>query len=429
MNTAQRTPPSLYTDKEIQYAVLGLILLPLYIKLMSQLSMTLAFPTVVTTSLYYGTIWLCIAAYIYKNPFRSVVNLLQIGIPLFLFCAICSFVGTTGSKYIFKFGVMEIATIQTTTLFFTGMFMVLGLGIQDYDSFSRRLHMVSRVCVLFGALIFLLIFMTGGSLRYDDMTYAYGLCLPICLLLAQRSKYDLPFILIGVFCLFSAGTRGPLVCVVVAYILTSFVKAQTPVRFLINLLIGVLLILSCFTGIFIEILKSILEIISNITDQPLRILDHLNAGELSDSSGRDYIAATIRDAISHRFFMGYGIGGDRYILGYTRSKDPSLPHSETYCHNIALELFISLGAILGTIVLLWILYRFFKMFVSKDNNYRTIAIAFFSGQIVKLCFSSSLLNEPLLFVFLGMSIATTGILSRRPVNPEFPFQAELEKSM
>ena len=62
MNTAQRTPPSLYTDKEIQYAVLGLILLPLYIKLMSQLSMTLAFPTVVTTSLYYGTIWLCIAA-------------------------------------------------------------------------------------------------------------------------------------------------------------------------------------------------------------------------------------------------------------------------------------------------------------------------------------------------------------------------------
>ena len=247
MNTAQRTPPSLYTDKEIQYAVLGLILLPLYIKLMSQLSMTLAFPTVVTTSLYYGTIWLCIAAYIYKNPFRSVVNLLQIGIPLFLFCAICSFVGTTGSKYIFKFGVMEIATIQTTTLFFTGMFMVLGLGIQDYDSFSRRLHMVSRVCVLFGALIFLLIFMTGGSLRYDDMTYAYGLCLPICLLLAQRSKYDLPFILIGVFCLFSAGTRGPLVCVVVAYILTSFVKAQTPVRFLINLLIGVLLILSCFT--------------------------------------------------------------------------------------------------------------------------------------------------------------------------------------
>ena len=115
MNTAQRTPPSLYTDKEIQYAVLGLILLPLYIKLMSQLSMTLAFPTVVSTSLYYGTIWLCIAAYIYKNPFRSVVNLLQIGIPLFLFCAICSFVGTTGSKYIFKFGVMEIATLQTTT--------------------------------------------------------------------------------------------------------------------------------------------------------------------------------------------------------------------------------------------------------------------------------------------------------------------------
>ena len=423
MNTIERRLPSPYTDQEIQYAVLGFILLPLYLKLMSQLSTLVGFPTVVTTSCYYGAMWFCIIKYILRNLSTSFYGLLQVGIPIFLFSVICSFVGSTGSKYIFQFGVMEIATFQSTTLFFTAMFMFLGLSIQDYDSFSRRLHMVGRVGVSFGALVYLLTFLTGGSLLYDDMTFAYGLCLPLCLVLAQRSKHDLPFVLTGVFCLFSAGTRGPLVCVAVAYMLASFIKQQSPTRFLINLLIGIILIVSCFTGLLTGILKSILEVISAVTDQPLRILDHLNAGELSNSSGRDDIAGTIREAISHRFFMGYGIGGDRYILGYSRSaKDPSLPLTETYCHNIALELFISLGVILGTIVLLWILYRFFKMFVSKEMTYRTIAIAFFSGEIVKLCFSSSILNEPLLFAFLGMSIATTRITWRGPVRTQPPYQ-------
>ena len=46
----------------------------------------------------------------------------------------------------------------------------------------------------------------------------------------------------------------------------------------------------------------------------------------------------------------------------------------------------------------------------------------YSGEIVKLCFSSSILNEPLLFAFLGMSIATTGITWRRPVRTQPPYQ-------
>lgn len=423
MNTIKPRLPSLYTDQEIQYAVLGFILLPLYLQLMSQMSALVGFPTVITTMLYYGALWFCIVRYALRNLSSFLYNLLQIGIPVFLFSAICSFVGTTGSKYIFKFGVMEIATFRTTTLFFTAMFMFLGLSIQDYESFSRRLHMAARVGVILGVLIYLLTILTGKSLLYDDMVFAYGLCLPLCIIIAQRSKHDLPYILVGLFCLLFAGTRGPIVCIAVAYVLASLIKETKPVKFLMNLFIGIILLCCLLTGIFTEILKSTLEIISNVTDTPLRILDHLNAGELSDSSGRDNIAATIREAISHRFFIGYGIGGDRYILGYSRShKDPSLPLTETYCHNIALELFISLGVILGTIVLLWILYRFFKMFVSKEMTYRTIAIAFFAGEVVKLCFSSSILNEPLLFAFLGMSIATTGITWRRPVRTQPPYQ-------
>ena len=67
------------------------------------------------------------------------------------------------------------------------------------------------------------------------------------------------------------------------------------------------------------------------------------------------------------------------------------------------------------------------MFVGKEMNYRTIAIPFFSGELVKLCFSSSFLNEPLLFVFLGMSIATTGFTRKKTVKVAPLYQVERDK--
>lgn len=395
-----------YTDKEIQYAVLGLMLLPLYIKLMSQLSAIISFPTVITTVLYYGCIWLFIVKYAVNNLKSFIFNLAQIGILLLIFSVFCCVMGNTGTEFIFRYNIQEIVTFQPTTLFFTAMYMILGISIQDYDSFSLRLHVVSKIGVIFGLLIYCFGLISGNILYYDDMNYAYALCLLVCCLLAGYTKNDLPYVVIGVLCLLLAGTRGPLICITVAFLLRSFMGEKNIQTILGRVLFCIIALVSLYSGVLTWVLEKLMGLMGGFGITQLRILDYMNNGMLLDSSGRDGFSDIIKEAIRERPVLGYGIGADRSLLPLGR-----------YCHNIILEVLVSLGVILGSIVLLWIFYRVLKMLTSKKESYKVIAIAFLSGEIIKLFLSSTILQSELLFVFLGMSIVATGRIKwRNPVS-------------
>ena len=384
-------------DKEIQYAILGMVLCPLYIKLMSQLSMLIAFPTSVTTTVYYVGIWLLVGIYVCRNTRAAVINFFQIGIMVFAFSLACTILGETGSEYVFKYTIQELVTFQPMTLFFTAMYMFFGISIQTFDHFVVRLHAVSKVGIVFGGLIILFGLLSGNALHYDDMNYAYALCLIICCLIAGYSREDLPYIIIGIVCLLLAGTRGPLVCVMVAFISRSLFDGKNIRRILIRFTLGITVVIILYGGVFAWILQMLMSLLSRFGITNLRILDYMNSGMLLDSSGRDDFSRIIMDAIKEKPFFGYGIGGDRILL-----------QSDRYCHNIVLEVIVSLGFVIGIAIIIWIAARFLKMFFNQNESYKVIAIAFFSGEIVKLFFSSSILYSSMLFIFLGMSAVATG---------------------
>lgn len=387
----------IYRDKEIQYAILGIILLPLYIKLMSQISVIISFPTIITTIVYYGGIWLLIAIYTVKNMNVLVFNTVQIGILLFTFAVFCSVMGGTGFEYIFKYDVQELITFQPTTLFFTSMYMILGISVQDFDSFTMRLHTISKIGVLFGLMIYCFGLLSGNVLHYDDMNYAYALCLMVCSLIACYTREDWIFVVIGVLCLLLAGTRGPLVCVMIAFLLKGFTGGKSIQKNLHRIILGIIFIIALYSGVLVWILQKLIGVLSSFGITELRILNYMNDGMIMDSSGRDNLSATIIDAIIKRPVLGYGVGADRMLL----------PKS-AYCHNILLEIAVSVGVIIGAVVLIWIIYRFTKMLIHKNKSYKSIAIAFFAGIFVKLLLSSSILYSTELFIFLGMSVVATG---------------------
>lgn len=384
-------------DREIQYAVLGMMLRPLYIKLMSQLSILAAFPTSVTTTVYYVGVWLLVGIYVCKNIRTAAVNFFQIGILTLIFSLACTIFGETGNEFVFKYTFQELVTFQPTTLFFTAMYMFFGISIQVLDRFVLRLHIISRVGVIFGGLILIFGFMTENALHYDDMNYAYALCFMVCCLISSYSREDLPFVVIGIVCLVLAGTRGPLVCVMVAFILRSLFDGGNVRKILIRLVLGTMVIIVLYGGIFEWILQMLMSLLGGFGISNLRILDYMNSGMLLDTSGRDDFTRIIIDAISERPFIGYGIGADRILL-----------QSDRYCHNIVLEIIVSLGFVVGIAIIVWIVCRFLKMLFNQNKSYKIIAIAFFSGEIVKLFFSSSILYSSMLFIFLGISSMATG---------------------
>lgn len=392
----------IYTDKDIQYAIMGLILLPLYIKLMLQLSLIIAFPTSITTTLYYGFIWLLIIKYVLTNFRSATFNFVQLGVLVFAFSLFCSVCGDTGSIYIFNFNLQDMIFFQPKTLFFTSMYMFFGISVQDYSSFTRRLHFISKIGVFFGALIYILSLMSGDLLHYDDMNYAYSLSFVVCILIACYTSKDMIFVISGIICLILAGTRGPLVCVIVAILLKSFLGEKNINTIMKRAAICVLALIFMYSEALIWVLQALINLLSRFGVTQLRILDYMNNNMFFDSSGRDGFYDIIIDAIIEKPILGHGIGGDRVILSQNR-----------YCHNIVLEILVSLGIVLGMIIISWIVYRVFKMLNSDQADLKVIAIAYVSGEIVKLFFSITILQSTQIFVFLGISLVATGRIAWR----------------
>lgn len=388
---------SLYTDREIQYAIFGFILLPLYIKFMYQLSVVIPFPTSITTVLYYGVIWFFIIKYILINFRSATFNLIQLCILNLLFCLFCMALGSTGSKYIFSWNSQELITFQPKTLFFTSMYMFFGISVQDYDSFIKRLHIVARIGVVLGLLIYCIGLVSRNLIYYDDMNYAYSLCLAVCSLIACYTRKDILFIIGGVLCLLLAGTRGPLVCITVAFLLKAFIGKKNVKVILGRAALCVFVIVVLYSGAFTWILNKLISALGRFDVTQLRILDYMNEGMLLDSSGRDGFYDIIIDAIKNKPLIGHGIGADRMIL----------PRG-SYCHNIILEIMVSLGVVFGTVIIVWIFYRTLQMFIKGGESCKIIAIAYLSGEIVKLFLSASILQSVHLFIFLGMSLVATG---------------------
>ena len=114
-----------------------------------------------------------------------------------------------------------------------------------------------------------------------------------------------------------------------------------------------------------------------------------------ESNSRTVLKEKTLDAISENPVWGYGIMGDRVVLG-------------TYCHNIFLELLCDFGVVLGT---LFIVALVAIIFIAIRKTWKTEYFFFVSGMIiavvVKLMFSNSYIVEPDFFFMLGISIAAS----------------------
>lgn len=202
----------------------------------------------------------------------------------------------------------------------------------------------------------------------------------------------------GVTGVFSYGTRGPVLAIVVFLIIGSYTLVVYSKKKLFYVLYILLSVLSIKVVTSENIMIKFAEKLSDLFNRygfSTRLFDFFISGNIMESNSRTVLKEKTLDAISENPFWGYGIMGDRVVLG-------------TYCHNIFLELLCDFGVVLGT---LFIVALVAIIFIAIRKTWKTEYFFFVSGMIiavvVKLMFSNSYIVEPDFFFMLGISIAAS----------------------
>lgn len=380
--------PNFKTDF-INFFICGLIFLPLLFKLTENLSF---FPTQYLTYALYGILWICLIIHISQNVDSFIYKALALGTAVVLLCVLELQIFPENAKYIWGFNTRSIITFIPENLFSAMLLIIPGLLVNDYESFVKILHKFARAGVVVGCIAYAVFVIIGRELNYDDMNFSYTLCIMVCTLIAITQRYDTLFIVAGFLCMFIAGTRGPLICSIVAIVLKTVFLNQNGKKKIIYVLMGIIAIALVQMGMIGSLINSLGDALSSIGIDNLRIIEMYNEGSMSDSSGRGDLQDTILQAIYQRPLLGWGVGADRLFL------------DGSYVHNILLEAICSFGVIFGGLFLFALAVISIRALFLKNENVKLIAFIFITSIVLKLFFSSSFFTCREFSLFLGICL-------------------------
>ena len=380
-------------EKALHLSIAGCLLQPMYFFMLGTALNIFGFETTLFTYIFYGAVWLL---QILALPWilRKFTKMTVLGIVAVLLLAFLQWlIFPKNKEYIVGFDPMSVFALQPHSLVTAAPYILLGLAVTDPENLKNTLHKTARIGITLGVLAYALSIANEEELRYDDMSNAYGLCLLLCVLILDLRKRDIWFVTFGILAVILAGTRGPLLCIMVAFIMRMIWMEKDLRKKILKISVCLLLFLALSSGLLVWFLELISEMFAAIGVKELRIVDYMRDGMLTDSSGRDTLSNVLWNKIAEAPILGYGIGGDRLLLP-----------KGAYAHNIFLELWSWLGMIGGTVAILWIGFTLISAMLSGSTSYRTVIVALVSAVFVKLLFSSSLLLSKEFMILLGMCI-------------------------
>ncbi len=278
--------------------------------------------------------------------------------------------------------------LYTFPLYYIG----LALDAEKMYPWLYRLSMATVVCFVIYSMFF-------GQTQTDaledgDMWASYNLlphvCVVIIRMLKKPDEFNVPISALGFFAICFLGSRGPLICLVsvLALYLMFFKTYRYPVRMRIAIVgIGVAVVM------FMDIVMRFLQSVSETLGLSIRVFEKYFEGTLFESLGRESLTKQSLAMINERMFFGNGMFADRTELG-------------VYCHNLVLELWLSFGVILGTIVIAAIVVVLFRAALRMKyvENSELLMLPLLAPGFLKLFLSGSFTGEMYLFLLMGICV-------------------------
>ena len=233
------------------------------------------------------------------------------------------------------------------------------------------------------------------SLYQGDMESSYFVLPHVCVVsiaaIRKPNYVNIPLSILGIIIISLLGSRGPLICAIlaIAVYLIFFKEYKKP--FLSYTLIVIIAIM------FVLSLEQIMMLLYNLADSvglSVRVFEKFFEGAFSTSESRERIKDILLEKIAENPIWGYGLFSDRVAAG-------------NYAHSIAIELWHSFGIFFGTFILgvmVFILVRAFLLIEKQKYEWACIFISLLFAGFVKLFLSGSYLNEIYLFLLLGICV-------------------------
>ena len=128
-----------------------------------------------------------------------------------------------------------------------------------------------------------------------------------------------------------------------------------------------------------------------------RTLQLLVNGGLMDISVREEIYLLAENAIRAKPIFGYGAYGDRPIIG------PQ--YYWGYCHNLIYEILINFGVVLGTGILLVIVWKTVQVIQREENRERLLVFLIVVSMCMRLLVSDTFWGNRFFWMLLAMAFA------------------------
>lgn len=240
--------------------------------------------------------------------------------------------------------------------------------------------------------------------EYYNMSASYNLLPHVLFVLwatfKKQSLVNIGLSILGVFQIIAYGTRGPLVCAVVFFALYALIFSNMKYARVIK---GLVVAIGVAVSVYIYEIAIFLQLQLQNFGMSTRIVDKIIGEEITDGSGREWIAETLYNILenSHNF-CGYGLlGAERYV--------------NTYPHKIYLEFMFSFGYVVGGLLLCCITILIIKAFIKSSHINREFVLLLTCGSVVKLCMSGTFLDDILFFILLGYC---TQMLMNKKIQPK-----------
>lgn len=280
-------------------------------------------------------------------------------------------------------------------------FYILGVSVVpsvDIDQTTELLYKLSILTIVLKLVYFLMKGPLGTveTIAEGDMGQAYQLLPHICLLayytIKKATIFRVGLLGISAFYLVFLGNRGSVLILALSCVLLFIFTSRYKYRILLSCIIGVLVVVFLYSPLF-EITMDALQETSAELGMSTRIFDMVDEGDLANSTGRSSKFVILLEALERKPVTGYGIYGDRSLLG-------------GYCHNLPLELLTDYGYFTGVLLFIGILVLLARaIIISRSTVYFALLVCLMGNGFFKLFFSGSYLLEDTFYLLLGYSAA------------------------
>jgi O-antigen ligase len=348
--------------------------------------------TLLTYMFYYGVIFLA---------FKTIINRITWDSIALVFFFIISYLI---SICFFGTGLEDWLNVGTGILLSVSCYIV-AKSITDFAKLKSYLNITA---LLIGVSSFLLLFFLNAVEEGSYSQYYGYITLPAAAISTSVlfEKFRFTHLLNLILCLsviLFSGSRGPFVCfvlfVVIKFLLISGISLRK--RIIIIIVVSTLILSILF------FFQDILYFFSNIGENKglsLRLITSMADKTLVIDEGRDSLWKFSIQLLMDNPFFGVGIYNDRILLANLMGESVSAAGG-SYPHNIFLEVLLHFGLIIGSIMiisLIWIIYKAILKNMNRDS--KDVILIFFAFGLSPLFFSESYLQCGGFFLFLGLCV-------------------------